>query len=140
MSYRSICLRIAGIALMLGVLLSGDIYAQGGGFIKKCECKYITISVAKNVACKVNFVVIYPTLPSDLITVAPGEEIQVPCEDGAEITVVDCLFRKNPLGPDGCLRSFPAQERCCIDACLTKDEEGCPKLEVTPSFLRCRCL
>jgi hypothetical protein len=125
---------------MLGVLLSGNIYAQGGGYIKQCECKYITISVSKDVACKVNFVVIYPTLPSDLITVAPGQTIEVPCEDGAEITVVDCNFRKNPLGDDGCLRNFPAAAGCCIDACLTKDKNGCPLLEVTPSFLRCRCV
>lgn len=126
------------MTLILGVVITAGAFAQGG-VIDKCNCRYITIRVAPDVACKVNVVVIYPTLPSPLITVAPGEEVQVPCEDGAEVTVVDCNFQKQQLGRDGCLYNFPADFGCCIHACLTKDDNGCPLLEVKASDQRCVC-
>ena len=138
MTYRSILTRLAFMAFALGILISGNAFAQGG-VIDKCNCRYITITVAKDVACKVNVVVIYPTLPSPVVTVAPGTTVQVPCEDGAEVTVVDCHFHKNQLDATGCVYNFPAETNCCIDACLTKDADGCPLLEVKAAE-KCECL
>jgi len=136
MNNRSL-FRLSFLTLILGIVISASAFAQGG-VIDKCNCRYITIRVAKDVACKVNVVVIYPTRPSPLVTVAPGTEVQVPCEDGAEVTVVDCNFHKNQLGPDGCLYNFAAEKECCINACLTKDENGCALLEVTAAE-KCEC-
>jgi hypothetical protein len=139
MNNRSLTSLLAGMVLAFILLASGQLQAQST--IEKCNCKYVTIAVDANVACKVNFVFIYPSQQfNDIITVAPGTKIQVPCEEGTEVTIVDCLNRKNYLGADGCVHNFPADAGCCVDACLTMGRDGCYTLEVKPSFLRCRCL
>ncbi len=85
-------------------------------------------------------VFLYPSHPINYgTTVAPGEEVQLECEKGTVVTVVDCQNHKNLLGPDGCLYNFPADVGCCVDACLTKDADGCLLLDINPSEKKCVC-
>ncbi len=128
---------LAGVVLAIAILASGTLSAQS--VIEECNCKAVTVRVAPDVRCKVNLVFIYPERPSPLVTVAPGTEVRVPCEVGTLVTLVDCLNHKNPLGRDGCLRNFPADVNCCIDACLVKDKAGCYVIEITASARRCLC-
>ena len=137
MRNRSI-IRLASLALLFTALAATRLAAQGG-VIAHCTCKYISITVDAKVACKVNVVVIYPGQLSPIVTVAPGTSVQVPCEDGCEVTLVDCHNHKNQLDATGCLFNFPADVGCCVNACLGTDAKGCPELVVRAAQGPCPC-
>ena len=139
MNYRSFYSLVAGMVLALAVLAPGQ--AQAQSTIDECPCGHVTLSVDANVQCRVDFVFFYPGQPtSTSFTVVPGTQIQVPCQEETEVTVLDCMDHKNYLGVDGCLHNFAAEAGCCVEICMTKDAEGCYQIVATPSSQRCDCL
>lgn len=139
MNNRSLVSLLACMVLAMLLMASSGLHAQS--VIKECACDYVTIRVDRAVACKVTLVFIYPDQKfNPAIVVEPGSEVRVRCLAGTEVTVVDCMNHKNPLGADGCLRGFPAATGCCIDACLITDKSGCLLLDINPSAMKCRCI
>lgn len=132
-------LRLACLAAVFGLVAASDLSAQAFGFIDPCKCSDITITVDKSVGCDVGVVVIYPTLPSPIVTVSPGTSVQVPCEDGAQVTIVNCLIQKQELDATGCIFNLGADFGCCVDACLTIDPvTGCATLNITAAPGPCK--
>lgn len=132
--------RCVALFAFLVIALFGSANAFAQSTIDECNCKYVTVRVSEKVGCKVTVVFLYPSHPINYgTTVAPGQEVQLECEKGTVVTVVDCQNHKNLLGPDGCLHNFPADVGCCVDACLTKDDNGCLLLDINPSEKKCLC-
>ncbi len=139
MKRRTIWLRLVCLAAVFGLAAASNLAAQAFGIINPCKCPDIKIRVDKKVGCDVGVVVIYPTLPSPIVTVSPGTEVLVPCEDGAQVTIVNCLIQKQELDATGCIFNVGADFGCCVDACLTIDPiTGCATLDITPALGPCK--
>lgn len=128
---------IAAVAAIALVTLNTTVSAQ---LIDKCACKYITVRV--NDLCTKKIDVCFLSATSDrCFTFESGNKYQIECEDLMDIAIVDCHNQKQLIDPArGCIGALPVTDFCCITACLTKLDDGCLLLDITPSpILSCRC-
>ena len=130
-------LATALLAVVISAVTSGSVRAQ---LVENCACKTLTVRV--NEICQKKITVCFLSAASDrCFTFEAGNKYAVECEDQMDIAIVDCNNHKQLLDPaTGCIKALPIGPGCCIDACLTKLDNGCLLLDITEAPVRlCQC-
>ncbi|MBS1910941.1 MAG: hypothetical protein JST22_03045 [Bacteroidetes bacterium] len=129
-------LSVAALFLVVPALLRAQ--------IPDCPCDKIPLTVQKDVACDVTFLLHHPSGVDERVTVQHGTTVNIPCEVGLSIDVEQCGNSWLPVPVGGCLININTATTpvCCVDVCLERGASLCWGLIVRPTIsaqITCPC-
>jgi hypothetical protein len=117
---------------LLSMLAPSMLRAQ----ISACPCATIPLTVQSDVSCRVTFIIHHPSGLDQTVTVSPGTTVNIPCEVGLKIDVVECGSNPVPVPIGGCLININTDTLpvCCVDVCFQRNGLGCWAVLVRPTI------
>lgn len=122
---RTMMLRSLIMALFFAVMALAT--TQNAAAQWPCKCGYVTVSTGGDIKCKFTLCV-ESAAGLDCQTIGPGVQTKFKCAKDTYIWVKDCHGNQAYIKADcdlGQTQVIAISPDCCIEACVTRDSNGC---------------